>query len=207
MSDLKKRMDALEQRVSRLEGGSGKAKSTTRKARKPSGFMKFSARERKCCTCHNQAIPVIALTEVAKHGFAVDHEILQQQLQHTWEHLEKGKVTYQAGSGQGGQPRRADHALPDAHAWQGQHPQIADSQYPRGLAACQAHCGAVQDDRPLDRADALRERQDRSDTRAVQTAGCSAGNGVTAGFRLTANSHYFRLSNQRLKWELARASN
>ena len=63
MSDLKKRMDALEQRVSRLEGGSGKAKSTTRKARKPSGFMKFSARERKSVMAEN---PNIAFADVGR---------------------------------------------------------------------------------------------------------------------------------------------
>jgi TnpA family transposase len=61
---------------------------------------------------------------------------------------------------------------------------IVDRQYPRGLAACQAHCGAVQDDRPMDRADALRERQDCANTRAVQTPRRPAGNGVTAGFRV-----------------------
>lgn len=70
-----------------------------------------SAKERKCFTCHNQAMPVIALTEVAKRGFAVDQEILQQQFQHTWDHLEKGKVTYQSGSGQGGQVMTAGYAL------------------------------------------------------------------------------------------------
>ena len=63
MSDLKKRMDALEQRVSRLEGGGGKAKSTTRKARKPSGFMKFSARERKSVMAEN---PNIAFADVGR---------------------------------------------------------------------------------------------------------------------------------------------
>ncbi len=70
-----------------------------------------SAKERKCFTCHNQAMPVIALTEVAKRGFAVDQNILQQQLQHTWDHLEKGKLTYQTGSGQGGQVMTAGYAM------------------------------------------------------------------------------------------------
>ena len=65
MADLKKRMDALEQRVSRLEGGSsGKAaKSSTRKARKPSGFMKFSAKERKSVMAEN---PNIAFADVGR---------------------------------------------------------------------------------------------------------------------------------------------
>jgi hypothetical protein len=63
MADLKKRMDALENRVSRLEGGAGKAKSTTRKARKPSGFMKFSAKERKSVMAEN---PNIAFADVGR---------------------------------------------------------------------------------------------------------------------------------------------
>lgn len=55
MSDLKKRLDALEDRVSRLEGGakSSAKKSATRKARKPSGFMKFSSKERKSVMADN----------------------------------------------------------------------------------------------------------------------------------------------------------
>lgn len=70
-----------------------------------------SAKERKCFTCHNQALPVIALTEVAKRGFDVDRENIQQQLQHTWNHLDKGKTDYHAGKGQGGQVMTAGYAM------------------------------------------------------------------------------------------------
>ncbi len=70
-----------------------------------------SAKERKCFTCHNQAMPVIALTEVAKRGLDVDQKNIQRQLQHTWDHLEKGKLTYQTGSGQGGQVMTAGFAM------------------------------------------------------------------------------------------------
>lgn len=70
-----------------------------------------SADERKCFTCHNQALPVIALTEFARRGFEVDETILQRQLQHTWNHLEKGKTEYQAGNGQGGQVMTAGYAM------------------------------------------------------------------------------------------------
>lgn len=63
MADLKKRMDALEDRVSRLEGGAKAAKSATRKARKPSGFMKFSAKERKSVMAEN---PNIAFADVGR---------------------------------------------------------------------------------------------------------------------------------------------
>jgi hypothetical protein len=70
-----------------------------------------SADERKCFTCHSQALPVIALTEIAKRGFPVDQENLRRQLQHTWDHLDKGKVDYQAGKGQGGQVMTAGYAM------------------------------------------------------------------------------------------------
>jgi hypothetical protein len=65
MADLKKRMDALEERVSRLEGGakSSAKKSSTRKARKPSGFMKFSSKERKSVMAEN---PNIAFADVGR---------------------------------------------------------------------------------------------------------------------------------------------
>ena len=71
----------------------------------------LSANERKCFTCHNQALPVIALTEFARQGFDVDRQILQRQLQHTWNHLESGKTEYLAGNGQGGQVMTAGYAM------------------------------------------------------------------------------------------------
>ncbi len=70
-----------------------------------------SANERKCFTCHNQALPVIALTEFGRRGFDVDREILQRQIQHTWDHLDKGKGEYLAGNGQGGQVLTAGYAM------------------------------------------------------------------------------------------------
>ena len=57
----------------------------------------------------------------------------------------------------------------------------------RGLAACQGHCGAVRHGRSLGGADALRERQNRADTWAVQASRCPAGYGVIAGFRISSN--------------------
>lgn len=70
-----------------------------------------SANERKCFTCHNQALPVFVLAEVAKHDFKFDQEVLQRQLQHTWNHLNGGKSGYQAGRGQGGQVMTAGYAM------------------------------------------------------------------------------------------------
>ena len=103
---------AAEQTSSAIELSQEETRTAIQKAIAPlQQGAAVSAKERKCFTCHNQAMPVISLSEVAKRGFAVDPGILQQQLQHTWDHLQKGKVTYQAGSGQGGQVMTAGYAL------------------------------------------------------------------------------------------------
>lgn len=90
-----------------------------------------SATARKCFTCHNQALPVIALTEFSRRGFDVDQEILQRQLQHTWDHLKKGKTEYQAGHGQGGQVMTAGYAMwaLDVGAWKADDTTAAVSHY------------------------------------------------------------------------------
>lgn len=62
-----------------------------------------SVKQRKCFTCHNQALPVFALTQAKKQGFAVDEENLKRQIEHTLAHLKRGKKGYLAGKGQGGQ--------------------------------------------------------------------------------------------------------
>lgn len=70
-----------------------------------------SARERECYTCHSQGLPVLALTAAAERGFAIDPTLLQQQLEHTWKHLERGRANYSQGKGQGGQAMTAGYAL------------------------------------------------------------------------------------------------
>jgi N-acyl-D-amino-acid deacylase len=70
-----------------------------------------SANERKCFTCHNQALPVFVLAEAAKQDFEIDKQVLQQQLQHTWNHLNGGKSGYLTGKGQGGQVMTAGYAM------------------------------------------------------------------------------------------------
>jgi hypothetical protein len=72
---------------------------------------KGSAEERTCFTCHNQAVPVLALAEVRKRGFAIDEENFENQLQHTAAHLERGKKNYLNGRGQGGRVISAGYAL------------------------------------------------------------------------------------------------
>ncbi len=70
-----------------------------------------SAKERECYTCHSQALPVFALQAASQRGFAIDQDVLQQQLDHTWKHLERGKSGYLEGTGQGGQAMTAGYAL------------------------------------------------------------------------------------------------
>jgi len=44
---------------------------------------KGSVEQRQCFTCHNQAVPVLALAEVRKRGFAIDEKNFETQLGHT----------------------------------------------------------------------------------------------------------------------------
>lgn len=73
--------------------------------------MAGSADERKCFTCHNQAVPVFALAEARRRGFTIDEENLQRQLDHTAAHLDRGRKEYLKGKGQGGRVLTAGYAL------------------------------------------------------------------------------------------------
>lgn len=70
-----------------------------------------SARERKCFTCHNQALAVLVMDEAQQRGFTIDPSQLQTQVDHTLSHLKRGLKNYQAGKGQGGGPDMASYAL------------------------------------------------------------------------------------------------
>jgi len=70
-----------------------------------------SAEERTCFTCHNQAVPVFALTAARDRGFAIDEENLQRQLDHTSAYLTEGSEAYLEGRGQGGKALMAGYAL------------------------------------------------------------------------------------------------
>ena len=67
-------------------------------------------RER-CFTCHNQGLPVMALTTAREHGFAIDEELLRDQVQFTADFLAKNRARYLEGKGQGGQVDTAGFAL------------------------------------------------------------------------------------------------
>src|SRR5262245_51708686 len=65
---------------------------------------KGSMEERKqCFTCHNQGVPIMALTTARARGFAIDEGHLQTQLQFIAEFLGKNKSRYLEGKGTGGQ--------------------------------------------------------------------------------------------------------
>lgn len=70
-----------------------------------------SAQQKKCFTCHSQALPVVALAEARLHGFAIDEAVFQTQLRHTAEHLKRGQNGYMKGRGQGGRALTAGYAL------------------------------------------------------------------------------------------------
>jgi hypothetical protein len=70
-----------------------------------------SANERQCYTCHSQGLPVLALTAAAARGLPIAQAILQQQVEHTWNHLQRGQAGYLEGKGQGGQTMTAGYAL------------------------------------------------------------------------------------------------
>jgi hypothetical protein len=70
-----------------------------------------SATEKKCFTCHSQALPVLALAEARQRGFKIDETVFQSQLQHTAAHLKRGLAGYRKGSGQGGRVLTAGYAL------------------------------------------------------------------------------------------------
>ena len=70
-----------------------------------------SAEQRQCFTCHNQALPVLALAEARKRGFAIDEQAFQRQIAHTEAHLERGQEDYLSGRGQGGKVLTAGYAL------------------------------------------------------------------------------------------------
>ena len=70
-----------------------------------------SSKQRKCFTCHSQALPVIALSEAKLRNFKIDTSNYERQIKHTIAHLRKGKQNYADGKGQGGGVDTAGYAL------------------------------------------------------------------------------------------------
>ena len=68
--------------------------------------------ERKqCFACHQQGLPILALTAAKAKGFAIDEAELATQLAFTADFLKKNREQYLQGKGQGGQADTAGYAL------------------------------------------------------------------------------------------------
>lgn len=70
-----------------------------------------TAQQRKCFTCHGQALPAVVFEHAIERGFDVDASHLQRQLKHTLDHLERSQERYLDGRGTGGQVDTAGWAL------------------------------------------------------------------------------------------------
>lgn len=72
--------------------------------------------QKKCFSCHHQALPVLAMTTAKARGFDVDDAELQRQVKFTAAFLATNKENYEKGKGQGGQADTAGYALLTLHA-------------------------------------------------------------------------------------------
>jgi len=70
-----------------------------------------TSEHRGCFTCHGHAMPVLALVEAQRRGFAINEKNLRAQIDHTVADLNLGKKRYLEGKGQGGGHTRAGYAL------------------------------------------------------------------------------------------------
>ncbi len=67
--------------------------------------------QRKCFSCHHQAMHVLAFTAAKERGFAVNDKEIARQLKFTADFLAKNRENYAMGKGQGGQADTAGYAL------------------------------------------------------------------------------------------------
>jgi hypothetical protein len=65
----------------------------------------------RCFTCHNQGLPIMAMSIAAERGFEIDRDTLRDQVQFTADFLAKNRANYLQGKGQGGQADTAGYAL------------------------------------------------------------------------------------------------
>jgi hypothetical protein len=67
--------------------------------------------QRTCFACHNQGIPILALTAARGRGFPLQEEFLKRQQEFITAFLERNRESYRQGKGQGGQVDTAGYAL------------------------------------------------------------------------------------------------
>jgi hypothetical protein len=66
---------------------------------------------RTCFACHNQAIPVLAMTTARSRDFPIDAEEVRKHLRFIADFLDTNRADYLKGQGQGGQVDTAGYAL------------------------------------------------------------------------------------------------
>jgi hypothetical protein len=66
---------------------------------------------RTCFACHNQGVPILAMTTARSRGFKIDDEEVHKHLKFIAGFLDKNRANYQQGKGQGGQADTAGYAL------------------------------------------------------------------------------------------------
>ncbi len=66
---------------------------------------------KQCFTCHNQGLPIIAMTAARTRGFTIDEPHLESQLRFIADFLEKHRDRFVEGKGTGGQADTAGYAL------------------------------------------------------------------------------------------------
>jgi len=75
------------------------------------GAKTSRAARSECFTCHNQGLPIMALTTARRKGFLIDEAELKAELQFTADFLAKNREGYQQGRGQAGKTFMAGYAL------------------------------------------------------------------------------------------------
>jgi hypothetical protein len=76
-----------------------------------SGAAGSMAERPNCFTCHNQGLPLLALTTARARGFEVDSEHVKKQTQFIAGFLERNRERFLEGKGTGGQVATAGQAL------------------------------------------------------------------------------------------------
>ncbi len=109
--------------------------------------------KRQCFMCHNQALPVFAMVTAADRGFPLDRDLVQKQLQHTVNFLDRNRERYLKGEGQGGQADMAGYALwmLDVGGWKPDDTTAAVAEYFLKYQAEKDHWTSVSDRPPSEK--------------------------------------------------------
>jgi hypothetical protein len=75
------------------------------------GAVGHREQRKQCFACHNQGVPIFAITAAKAKGFAIDEAELSTQLEFIAGFLGKNRDNYLQGKGQGGQADTAGYAL------------------------------------------------------------------------------------------------